>query len=76
MSIDQLDELLSLPLPARMDLAQALWQSINETVETSADVEERDAIATAQRRDKEMCSVEVRGRTHKQVIAAARRAPC
>ena len=54
MSGDQLTQaLMSLPLPERMEVAQALWQSIHEAAGANTDSDERDAVREAQRRDAE-----------------------
>ena len=65
---------LALPLRERVKLAEALWQSINETSELPAAEEERAAIAEATRRDAELSSGAVTGRSHREVMKAARRA--
>jgi putative addiction module component (TIGR02574 family) len=62
---------MALPLSERVLLAQALWESIDEGL-TEAD--ERAAVAEAIRRDKELSSGLVTGRTHEEVMQAARRA--
>ncbi len=62
-------EAMALPLSERVSLAQALWQSIDAGL---AETDERDAIAEAIRRDKELSSGAVAGRTHDAVMAAAR----
>ena len=64
-------EAMALPLPERVSLAQALWQSIDAGL---ADTEERDAVREAIRRDQELSSGAVAGRTHEEVMQAARRA--
>ena len=62
---------LELPLNERVDLAEQLWQSIEETLPA---VVEREAIETARRRDAELDSGAVAGRTHDQVMESIRRA--
>ena len=62
---------LELPLNERVDLAEQLWQSIEEGLPA---VEEREAIETARRRDAELDSGAVNGRTHDQVMESIRRA--
>jgi hypothetical protein len=66
-------KLLALPLPERVHLAQALWESIEEggPWEPAA---EREAIELAKIRDRELENGAVEGRTHQQVMEAARRA--
>jgi putative addiction module component (TIGR02574 family) len=72
MSTQQLTaEAMALPLPERVSLAQALWQSIDAGL---ADTEEGDAVREAIRRDEELSSGAVAGRTHDEVMQAARRA--
>ena len=72
MSADQLlTEAMALPLADRVTLAQTLWQSIDADL---SDTKERDAVQEAIRRDQEFSSGEVVGRTHEEVMQAARRA--
>jgi len=72
MSTDQLlAEAMALPLPERLTLAQTLWQSIDAGL---SDTEEREAVEEAIRRDEELSSGAVVGRTHEEVMQAARRA--
>lgn len=75
MSTQQLvDELLSLPLSERVEVAQTLWQSITEITPTESFEEERAAVAAAQRRDAELTSGAAIGRSHQEVMTNARRA--
>jgi putative addiction module component (TIGR02574 family) len=75
MSKEQLTEAaMALPLAERVSLAQALWQSIEEAGLSPARDEEREALAEAQRRDAELSSGAVEGRTHDQVLETMRRA--
>jgi putative addiction module component (TIGR02574 family) len=62
---------MALPLSERVLLAQALWQSIDAGI---AEADERAAVAEAIRRDKELSSGRPTGRTHEEVMEAARRA--
>ena len=62
---------MDLPLDERVRLAEALWESISEGLSTA---DERDAIAEARRRDAELNSGAAIGRTHEDVMQAARRA--
>ncbi len=63
-------EAMALPMAERVTLAQALWQSIHAgRPETS----EAEMIREARRRDEEMSSGKVAGRTHEEVMQAARR---
>lgn len=74
MSEEELTEkVLSLPLPERIHLAQALWQSIDDEPDPGSD-EERNALEMAKKRDQELSSGSVEGRSHQQVMEAARRA--
>jgi putative addiction module component (TIGR02574 family) len=69
MSKDEITrEALSLPLPERVLLAEVLWRSIDERPD-----EERAAVAEALRRNAELSDGAVSGRTHEQVMDAARR---
>lgn len=75
MSNEELTQkVLALPLSDRIDLAQALWQSIEEGPEVDGSAEERDAVERARRRDRELATGAVEGRSHEQVMEAARRA--
>lgn len=62
---------MALPLADRVGLAEALWQSIGEGLRTGG---EPEAIEQAARRDAEPTSSAVSGRTHEEVMQAARRA--
>jgi putative addiction module component (TIGR02574 family) len=66
-----LTEAMALPLSERVTLAQTLWQSIDAGL---SDTEEREAVQEAIRRDQELSSGAVVGRTHEEVMQAARRA--
>jgi putative addiction module component (TIGR02574 family) len=72
MSTHQLTaEAMALPLPERVTLARVLWQSIDAGL---ADAKEDDAVREAVRRDAELSSGTVVGRTHEEIMRAARRA--
>jgi putative addiction module component (TIGR02574 family) len=72
MSSPHLTELImALPLAERVDLAQALWQSIDEGLQAG---EESEAVERAHRRDEDLTSGAVAGRSHEDVMEAARRA--
>jgi len=72
MSTQQLTvEAMALPISERVSLAQALWQSINAGLEAAKNSE---VLAEAIRRDDEISSGAVQGRTHEEVMLAARRA--
>jgi putative addiction module component (TIGR02574 family) len=64
-------EALKLTADERIKLAQTLWDSF---AEAPPDVDERQAVADAKRRDRELDSGAVRPRSHEQVMRAARRA--
>ena len=64
-------EALSLPISERVSLAQTLWQSIDSGL---ADVDPKDSLQEAIRRDQEMSAGIVSGRTHDEVMDAVRRA--
>ena len=73
MSSDEvLHAAMTLPLADRVTLAEALWASIDEGL-PSSDREDRDAIQQALRRDAELASGQAIGRSHEQVMDAARR---
>ena len=75
MSTDQLlAKALALPLKQRVGLAQRLWRSIGRDLPAALDGTETDALVAARRRNEEMASGRVVGRTHQQVMAAARKA--
>jgi putative addiction module component (TIGR02574 family) len=72
MSTEQLiADAMALPLSERVSLAQALWESIDAGL---PDADERVVVAEAIRRDEELSSGRVAGRTHEEVMQAARRA--
>src|SRR5439155_20925291 len=72
MSTEQLiADAMALPLSERVSLAQALWESIDAGL---PDANEQAAVREAIRRDQELSSSAVAGRTHEQVMQAARRA--
>jgi putative addiction module component (TIGR02574 family) len=72
MSTEQItSEAMALPLPERVSLAQALWQSIDAGL---TDCDENAAVQEAIRRDQELSSGKVTGRSHEEVMKAARRA--
>lgn len=72
MSIDQLTvEAMELPLPECIKLAQTLWQSIHMNVPK---IVEEDFLRVLDRRTDELASGLVIGRSHEEVMQAARRA--
>jgi hypothetical protein len=62
-------EALALPLAQRIELAQTLWESIDCGL---PEVAPEAAILDAVRRDAELTSGTIVGRTHAEVMAAAR----
>jgi putative addiction module component (TIGR02574 family) len=71
MSTEQLkQEVMSLPISEKVLLAQALWESINTGL---LDTNEQAAVREAARRDQELSSGTVSGRSHEEVMQAARR---
>ena len=56
-------EAMALPLSERVSLAQALWESISAGL---PDIDEQTAMRDAIRRDQELSSGAVAGRTHEQ----------
>jgi putative addiction module component (TIGR02574 family) len=62
---------MALPLQDRIGLAEALWQNISEGLAASDPLE---AIQQASRRAAELISGTVSGRSHEEVMQAARRA--
>lgn len=63
-------EAMALPLPDRVSLAQALWESIEVGL---ADTDEDTALREFIRRDEEHSSGSITGRTHEEVMQSARR---
>jgi hypothetical protein len=74
MSREQLlKEAMALPIEQRVDIAQALWASIDEGSENEVDDEAR-TIATARLRNTELSDGTIREQSHEEVMTAARRA--
>ena len=72
MSTEQIiAEAMALPLAERVSLAQALWESIDAGL---PDTEERAAVNESIQHDEELSSGKVTGRSHEEVMRAARRA--
>lgn len=67
-------EAMALPLAERVALAQTLWQSIEGPAAGNAADEVNWSVEEASRRDAELSSGKVAGRTHAQVMQAARKA--
>ena len=71
MSTEQLKhQVMSLPIAERVSLAQALWESINAGL---VDTDEKAALREAAQRDQELSSGTISGRSHEEVMQAARR---
>ena len=64
-------EAMRLSLNDKVSLAEALWESINAGL---AETAQESALSDAARRDGELSSGTVGGRTHDEVMQAARRA--
>jgi putative addiction module component (TIGR02574 family) len=62
-------EVMALPLSERVMLAQELWQSIDAGL---SNTDEQMAVRDAIRRDQELSAGTVVGRTHEEVMQAAR----
>ena len=70
MSAAELKQLaLALPPEERADLAEVLWESLDDTVPPISD----EFLRELERRDEEMDSGKVIGRTHEEVMAEAKR---
>lgn len=67
-------QLMALPLPDRVTIAQALWQSIDERLADDVTDNEKETIQKALARDAELTAQTVAGRTHEEVMEAVRRA--
>lgn len=65
------EQAMALPLEERIGLAEALWQSISEGLPSG---DQREAIQQATRREGELTSGVALGRSHEDVMNAARRA--
>jgi len=68
------NEAMALPLAERVALAQTLWQSIDGRESGKLADEVSWAVAEAKRRDAELSSGQAVGRTHEEVMRAARKA--
>ena len=62
---------MALPLAERVVLAQALWASLDEG---RTEPDDQSLMAEVLRRDEELTTGAVTGRSHAEVMAAARRA--
>jgi putative addiction module component (TIGR02574 family) len=68
------NEAMALPLAERVALAQTLWQSIDGRGEGKLMDEVNWAVAEAKRRDAELSLGQAVGRSHEEVMRAARKA--
>mgnify|MGYP001360961421 CR=1 FL=1 len=68
------NQVLALSTSERVLLAQKLWESLEEGKWSEATEVGAEDIALAKRRDAELASGNVKGRTHDQVMEAARQA--
>lgn len=68
-----LDELLKLPLDQRVAIAQALWESIDDSAKEPQIDDEEAFMEELMRRDAEMESGEVMPMTHEELMAAVRK---
>ena len=66
-----IQEAVALPLAERFLLAQELWQSLDVGLN---DADAPSALSEAIRRDEELSAGHVEGRSHSDVMLAARRA--
>ena len=62
---------MALPLAERVVLAQTLWASLDEG---QTEPDDQSLMAEVLRRDEELTTGAVTGRSHAEVMAAARRA--
>lgn len=70
MSIDQIAaEALRLPPRERALLAESLWESLSNPHDTSAELDERDALALARERDRQIEAGEVLPISHDELMA-------
>ena len=74
MSIDQIAaEALRLPPRERALLAESLWESLSAPYEASAEMDDRDALALAHERDRQIEAGEVSPVSHEEMMARLRR---
>jgi putative addiction module component (TIGR02574 family) len=74
MSIDQIAaEALRLPAKERAMLAESLWESLVDPFETPVESDERQALALARERDRQMDAGEVQAMSHEEMMARLRR---
>jgi putative addiction module component (TIGR02574 family) len=65
---------MALPLDDRIELAEALWDSLNISAGPDSEARDREDVALALARHEELATGKVTSLTHQEVIAAARRA--
>jgi putative addiction module component (TIGR02574 family) len=65
------EQALALPLSERVEMAQALWQSIDLDAQFPQQDAEQEALRLARRRDEELAAGDTTGRSHAQVMEAA-----
>jgi putative addiction module component (TIGR02574 family) len=68
------DEALALPVGDRLTVAMKLWESIAEEDRAVAVPVEPEVLAEVRRRDDELSAGTVTGRSHDEVMSAARNA--
>jgi putative addiction module component (TIGR02574 family) len=74
MSIDQIAaEALRLPAKERAMLAESLWESLVDPFETPVASDEREVLALARERDRQMDAGEVQAVSHEEMMARLRR---
>jgi hypothetical protein len=61
-------------LPDQVIVAQELWESIDDALAIDAADEQQNAVQAAGRRDAELASGTIVGRSHEEVMEAVRRA--
>lgn len=71
---DVTDQALSLVAEERVALALRVWESLSDSERHAANPVDAATLAEVRRRDEELSSGAVAGRSHDQVMAAARRA--
>ena len=64
---------LALPVSDRILLAQKLWDSLEEAEESAATDDESETLREAGKRDAELSRGSVTGRSHEEVMEAARK---
>ncbi|HEX6984518.1 MAG TPA: addiction module protein [Planctomycetaceae bacterium] len=67
-----MNELLALPPDQRLDLALRIWESLSDADRAAACPPEPAVLAEVRRRDEALSTGTVTGRSHDDVMAAAR----